>query len=199
MKTIYLHGKLAEEFGGPFQMDIRDAGEAVRAMCSQLEGFEQRLTEGHWHVIRGELDSDTAMNLDEDSLGLSMGNAEELHFIPAIEGAGSDVGKVVVGVVMVAAAFYTGGASLAAWSGMQIAAGAMGAGLIIAGASTMLAATPPTQSYDENSSPDERASTLFNGPINRSTQGVAIPLIYGEVITGSIVISAGISTEQVDI
>lgn len=197
MKAIYLYGRLAELYAPCYKMEVRDPAEAIRALVSQLDGFESALKEGDWYIVRGKLEDD--IKLDEESLTLDIGQANEIHIMPAVAGAGGDTGKILVGALMVGAAFFTGGASIAAWSMGQTALGAMGAGLIAGGVTTMLAQTPSTGAYDENSKPDERASTLFNGPVNRSTQGVAIPLIYGEVITGSIVISSGITTEKVDV
>ena len=44
---------------------------------------------------------------------------------------------------------------------------------------------------------DPRKSYSFSGIQNVSRQGVPVPIIYGEVFTGSIVVSAGINTEEV--
>ncbi len=46
---------------------------------------------------------------------------------------------------------------------------------------------------------DPQASYSFSGTQNTSRQGVPIPLVYGEMIVGSIVISAGVDTVQVSV
>ena len=46
---------------------------------------------------------------------------------------------------------------------------------------------------------DPRLSFNFSGIQNTSRAGVAVPVIYGEVLTGSVVISAGIETAQVEV
>lgn len=195
MNTVHLHGRLAEEFGGPFDLEIVDPKEAIRALGMQIPGFLGLLGEGSWHVIRGT--EDNGHYLDEESLGLGLGS-QPIHIMPATEGAGdSGVGKVIVGVVMVAAAFYTGGASLAAWGTGATAAGAIGAGMVIAGASMMMVPNPETGSYEDKEKDEQ--SFLFNGPVNVNKQGVAVPLIYGTVMTGSVVISAGIRAEDIPI
>ncbi len=56
---------------------------------------------------------------------------------------------------------------------------------------------PKLSSADEFTPPDQRNSFLFNGAKNVSTQGVAVPLVYGKMRTGSVVVSAGINTEEV--
>lgn len=195
MNTVHLHGSLKETFGGPFDLEIRDAKEAIRALGCQLEGFVAAIQNGEWRVIRGP--EDTGQSLDEDTLGLGLGD-QPLHIIPVAQGAKSGgVGKIIVGVAMVGAAFFTAGGSLAAMSALEVGVAAMGAGMVIAGASSMLAPTPETGSY-ESKNKDEQ-SFLFNGPVNVNKQGVAVPLIYGEVITGSVVISAGIRAQDIPV
>jgi len=191
MNEGHPHGRLKEEFGGPFQLEIRDAKEAIRALGIQLDGFIDAIKDGYWRVMRGDAD------LDEDSLDLGLGD-QDLHIIPATQGAGGDgAGKILAGALMVGAAFFTGGASLAAWGSMATMMGAVGAGLVIAGASMMMAPTPETGNYEDKEKDEQ--SYLFNGPVNVNKQGVAVPLIYGEVVTGSVVVSAGIRAEDIPI
>ncbi|HCW20974.1 MAG TPA: phage tail protein, partial [Achromobacter sp.] len=45
-------------------------------------------------------------------------------------------------------------------------------------------------------SPDNGASYNFNGPVNTSAQGIPVPVLYGRMIVGSAVISAGIYAED---
>ena len=42
-----------------------------------------------------------------------------------------------------------------------------------------------------------RVSFAFNGLTNTSRAGTSHPIVYGEIVTGSVVISAGIDTNQV--
>lgn len=195
MNEVHLHGRLKEEFGGPFRLEIRDAKEAIRALGIQLDGFIDAIKDGYWRVMRGDAE------LDQDSLDLGLGD-EELHIIPATQGAGGDGGgKILAGALMIGAAFFTGGLSLAggALTGttMGMMAGAVGAGLIIAGASMMMAPTPDTGDYEDKEK--DTQSYLFNGPVNVNKQGVAIPLVYGEMVTGSVVVSAGIRAEDIPV
>jgi len=43
---------------------------------------------------------------------------------------------------------------------------------------------------------DDPASFTFNGIQNTIRAGVAIPVVYGEIFTGSLVISGGIDTDD---
>ena len=44
---------------------------------------------------------------------------------------------------------------------------------------------------------DPRVSFNFSGVQNTDRAGTSIPLCYGEITTGSVVISAGIDTQQI--
>ena len=48
-----------------------------------------------------------------------------------------------------------------------------------------------------DSEEDPRKSYSFSGVQNTSRQGVPVPVVYGEVLVGSVVISAGVDTVQV--
>ncbi|MEH6641389.1 hypothetical protein [Vreelandella glaciei] len=195
MKQIILHGALGARFGESFSLDVRDPAEAVRALGVQLKGFREALEAGHWHVMRGPLDNGDDLN--EEGLTVALGNQSEIHIMPAVEGAGDGLGNIIAGALLVAAAFYTGGASLAAWgtlsSGLAIAGGGMALGGII-----QMTTNLPGADYNDRESPAERPSFLFDGPVNTSTQGLPVPVIYGRVRVGSVVISAGMTAEELD-
>ena len=79
----------------------------------------------------------------------------------------------------------------------------MGASLLIGGVAQLLTPVPKMDglgagaSRGADSTNDPRRSYSFSGIQNTSRQGVPVPIVYGEVITGSVVISAGIDIAQV--
>jgi predicted phage tail protein len=176
LRTIYLHGSLAA-FGESFRLDVRDAGEACRALGCQLPGFRETIEDGNWHVFRGPLDAENDLSRDDVHMGL--GKASEIHIMPAAEGAGGAF-KAVLGLLLLGpqnaiAAFTTPLDSL----------------------TSMLSPTPQTDSYSDRERPGERPSFLFDGPTNTSTQGLPVPLIYGRMRVGSIVVSADLSADDI--
>ena len=56
---------------------------------------------------------------------------------------------------------------------------------------------PQPQTPDFQSTEDPRISFNFSGIQNVTRAGTPIPLVYGEIFTGSVVISAQVDTEQV--
>ena len=54
----------------------------------------------------------------------------------------------------------------------------------------------PQQELEEDDK-DPRVSFSFSGVQNTTRAGTSVPIVYGEIVTGSVVISAGIDTDQV--
>lgn len=206
LRTIHLHGALRERFGPAYRLDVATAGEAGRALAAVVPGFRAFVVPGRFRVIRGPLERGLA--LGPDDLGFRLGRAD-LHIVPVIAGAngrGASIGKIVLGVALVAAAvvFAPAGAGLAA----ALPAGGLGLGITfgnvalfgfamaVAGVSQMLAPAPKAADFETRNAPDQRPSFLFNGAVNTSEQGVAIPLCYGRFRCGSVVVSAGLEAER---
>ena len=61
----------------------------------------------------------------------------------------------------------------------------------------MLFPTPKMPQF--SSEQDPRLSFSFSGTQQTSRAGTPVPLVYGEIITGSVVISSSIDTEQVQV
>lgn len=197
MKEIHLHGSLGARFGGPFSLAVRDPAEAIRALSTQLPGFRDALAEGDWHVVRGSLAEGS--ELDEQGLALALRDGQQMHLLPAASGAGRGAGKAIAGIALVGASFLIPGGGLAIGA-LTVSAGtvaSVGVGLALAGVGQMLTPMPGVGAYEQRERPDQRPSFLFDGPVNTSTQGICVPVVYGEVLTGSVVISAGMTAEEI--
>jgi predicted phage tail protein len=75
--------------------------------------------------------------------------------------------------------------------------------MIIDGVTSIIAPTPQVPNFNASDSlsdndPNVQANFGFNSIINTTRAGVPVPIIYGQVFTGSIVISSGIDTVQVE-
>lgn len=193
MKTLNLYGTMLDKYPGVFKMDVATPAEAIRAMCIQIPGFEDDIKAGNWRMVRGSLEDDD--QVDEDGLQLTLGNQNELHLIPVIEGANSGAGMIIVGIVMIVAAFFTGGASIAAWGTMSMMLGAAGLGMAVGGIITATTKMPGVAESTNRNKESDQASFLFDGPTNQSKQGGAVPRGYGRLLVGSIVVSAGLYAE----
>jgi len=89
---------------------------------------------------------------------------------------------------------------------------AIGAALILSGTSQLLSPQPADvpgvsafggtgrrDSFDpaRNDPADNRSSYIYNGAVNLTAQGNPVPLCYGRMRVGSVVISAGVSTTDI--
>ena len=200
MRTVKLYGELAE-FTGQKEIvaDINDVAESVRMLVANFAGLERHMADREYVVCVGN----TSIGLDELSYPIGQ---EDILITPVIAGAGGNWGKILLGAVLIGAAFIIpGGASFAAlktgglkaaFAGASFTAKALayiGAGLVFSGISGLLAPTPKTPEKTE----DPRESFNFSGITNTSAAGVPVPIVLGRTITGSVVVSAGIDTEQV--
>lgn len=200
MRKVILHGKLGKKYGKEFSLEVNTAGEAIRALSANFPGFMQDIRDGAWHLIRGKKVKG-GMDLDETQIaGFNLGKGD-LHIMPYV--AGSKRGgllKIVLGVVLIGAAFaLTAGAGLASAisvggaslgiTGTQVAL--FGAAVALAGISSLLA---PEEKADEE---DGSESFTSAGPGSTTNQGAPVPLVYGEVITGGVLISGGVDIERI--
>lgn len=205
MRSIYLYGHLKKQFGAKHRFDVATAAEALRALnCAYPGTFLKCLEEGQFRVIRG--DKVTGLRLDIELVNdLTLGSAD-LHFMPVAKGAstqGKGTTKVILGAVLVGAAVFASGGTLAAplasmsgISGLGITyanIATIGLGLALSGAATL--ATKPDAAKRDTA---QDASHTFNGPGNTGEQGACIPLIYGrEVIVGSTLVSFDADIEDI--
>ena len=197
-RKLKLYGKLAEFVGAKeFDVQLTTIKDAVSFLVNNFEGIEQYMNPQFYQVKIGNYE------IDENELDYPLGQ-NDIHFIPVIAGRG-DVGKILLGGLLIAFSFGFAGAfgtgsilqagSLGAASfGAQVAFG-IGASLVLQGVSNLLFPLEiPTEPED-----DPRVTYSFSGLQNTSRAGTAVPIVYGEMMTGSIVISAGIDTDQVTV
>lgn len=203
MKTVKLLGELGKNFGKEFKLDIKNPAEAVRALCVNFPDFERHLIESEkrgvaYRVIVGK----ASIKLNDL---MNPSGKEEIKFVPVIQGAGGDAGKIILGAALITAAIMmptsiiaieaalATGISVTTMASYTFAVGAM---LALSGAAGILTPKQDASPQDLNNSPDNKPSYTFNGAVNTSAQGYPVPVGYGRMIVGSAVISAGIVAEE---
>jgi predicted phage tail protein len=198
LRKIKLYGRLAKFVGQRvFEADVASAAEAVRFLLANFPQLEKHMADQHYRVSVGKY----ALTLDElhDPAG-----QQEIKIVPVLAGAGA-TGRIIAGVVLFAIATLATagggaifGAAFAKNIGLLAVTQAIGVSLVLGGVAQLLTPTPqintPGTPQDNN---DPRKSYSFSGIQQTSRQGVPVPIVYGETIVGSVVISAGIDTVQV--
>lgn len=203
LKTLTLDGRMAKKFGKRHQYHVADLREMLRAMCSQVPGFKKYMSEAHMKGIRFAFFSGKS-NIGLEEFDMTLGS-DTYRISPIIEGAkNAGVLQVVIGAVALVAAFFTAGASLAAW-GAAMSAGAITATTVLTGigVSMMLGGvvqllTPqPSFNTGASSSTDNKPNYAFGSPVNTVAMGYPVPVLYGEREIGGAIISAGMySSDQ---
>ena len=199
MRTIRVYGRLARFLKRRvFRAEVASAAEAVRFLVSNFPQVEAHMARQHYHVSIGDL------ALEPEQLHEPAGRSE-ITIVPVIGGAGA-VGRIIGGVALVAAAFAIGQPWLGPMAFSLITG--VGASLALGGVAQLLTPVPRTagpgattaMASANSAKPDNndpRKSYSFSSIQNVTRQGVPVPLIFGEVIVGSVVISGAISVDQV--
>ncbi|MCL1619510.1 tail assembly protein [Ralstonia pseudosolanacearum] len=191
IRTVRLYGRLGARFGRVFRLAVGSPAEAVRALCAQVEGFRRELATSHERGIRYACFIGRR-NIGESELELPPG-ADDIRIAPVLAGAKqSGLFQTILGAAILAVAYFNPGGFLT--GPMVTAAYGMGASMALGGVVQML--SPQQAGLSARDSSDNGASYNFNGPVNTSAQGNPVPLLYGEMVVGSAVISAGIYAED---
>ena len=204
LRVVKVYGSLAKFLGAKsFKADVKSPAEAVQFLRANFPGLPAHMADKHYKVSVGRHELEAGDQPEQ--LGMPAPMSEPIRIVPVISGAGA-VGRIIAGVALIAFAIVTAGAGLIPGFGLgfgastAISIGLTGAALAFSGVSQLLTPTPtsatlPTGSQDNPTDP--RSSYSFSGIQNVARQGVPVPLAYGSVITGSVVISTGINTEQI--
>lgn len=196
LRKIKVYGKLAQFVGKRvLQAEIQNAAEAVRFLLANFPGLDQHMADQHYKVLVGP----DALTLDE--LHYPSGQ-QEIKIVPVVAGAGGNAGniaQIVLGVALIAASIFIPGATPVlgtTFGKLSLGVGLVGGSLVLGGVAGLLTPTPAQPKVGKNTDSDPSKSYAFSGVQNTSRQGVPVPIIFGEVITGSITISAGIDIDE---
>lgn len=199
LRTIRIYGRLAKFLKRrKFEAEVSSAAEAVRFLLTNFPQLERHMADQHYRVTVG------GYELSEQELHDPAGQ-QEIKIIPVVAGAGGPVGRIIAGVAIIALSFGIGaiasaGAVLGGLAGIgtfgTIGVG-IGASLVLGGVAQLLTPVPTmTNPSMTDTAKDPRKSYSFSGIQQTSRAGVPVPIVYGETLVGSVVISAGIDTVQ---
>tara|TARA_R100000234_G_scaffold117758_1_gene96803 strand:+ start:540 stop:1130 length:591 start_codon:yes stop_codon:yes gene_type:complete len=187
-RKIKLYGDLAEFVGvKEIETEVHTTADAIKCLIGNYPQTENYMMDKYYKVIVNE----KPKTLEE--LHFPTGQSD-IKIVPVISGQGRGLGTILLGAVFIGAAFLTGGTSLSlgvsgfsGGAGISAAIGNIGIGMVLLGVSQMLTPVPPAPTEETPN------SFQFNSPINTSIAGLPVPILFGERIVGSVVISAGIN------
>lgn len=202
LRKVRVYGRLAKFLKRRvFEAEVGSAAEAVRFLLANFPQLERHMIDQHYKVSVGEY----ALTMNE--LHHPAGQ-QEIKIVPVLAGAGGGTGQILAGIGLIALAVVTGGiasagVALGGFMGIgtvgTIVVG-IGASLVLGGVAQLLTPVPEINmpgSNNSNNNNDPRKSFSFSGVQNTSRQGLPVPIVYGETLVGSVVISAGVDTVQV--
>ena len=202
LRKVRLYGELAEFVGHKeFEVQADSIAKVVSFLVNNFPQIEKYMNPKHYQVKVG------TYAIDKDELHHPIGQ-ETVHIVPVIAGAGRGVGKILLGAALIAGAFIftplsagsffspiVAPGSFAAAMPITKAALALGGALVLSGVSDMLFPVPKPKEF--SSEEDPRLSFNFSGAQNTSRAGTPVPLVFGTMVTGSVVISGAVDTQQV--
>ena len=184
LKKVKLYGDLADVTGHrEFDVAVNSTAQAVSFLINNFPKLESYMANRYYRVLVDEQEIDT------EQLHFPVGQSE-IKFVPVIQGAGGNLGKILLGGALIAV-------SMGAFGAFGSGAISFGASVVLSGVSDMLFPTPKMPEF--SSEQDPRLSFSFSGTQQTSRAGTPVPLIYGEIFCGSVVISSSIDTEQVQV
>jgi predicted phage tail protein len=189
LRKIRLYGKLAKFIGHRvLEADVATAAEAVRFLVTNWPELEKHMADQYYRVSIGKYDL-LAEELHDPA------GQQDIKIVPVMAGAGA-LGRIIVGIALIAFSLLLPGVGAAIGGALMTKIGLIGGALVLGGVAQLLTPTPkiPTGPDTQN---DPRKSYSFSGIQNTSRQGTPVPIVYGETVVGSVVISAGIDTVQV--
>ena len=202
LRKVKLYGELAEFIGHKeFEVQVDSLAKAVSFLVNNFPQIEKYMNPKYYQVKVGNY------AVGEEEIHHPIGQ-EDINIVPVISGAGSGTGKILLGAALIGGAFLftplsagsffspiVAQGSFAAALPITKAALALGGALVLSGVSDILFPVPKPKEF--NSEQDPQLSYSFSGTQNTSRAGTPVPIVYGEIVTGSVVISGAIDTQQV--
>jgi predicted phage tail protein len=202
---VSLLGELGRKFGRKYSFMASSPKDIFSALCNQLEGFKEYMTNAHENGIGFRL-------VDDDPEGMDYANVvmgcRKLIVAPIVSGGGT-VGRILVGVALIALSFAIPGLAFGAVLAGQISSGvgnvlliggqimfSLGVSLTLSGIASLL--TPPVQNPKSDAA--KKDSFLFDRAAELTSQGNPVPILYGRFLAASpLIVSSAITTQQVPV
>jgi predicted phage tail protein len=204
LRTVKVYGHLAEHCGqSVFEALVRVPADAIKFLLCNFPELRSLMRDGYYKVAVGKYDLQLANQPEQ--LYYPIAADDVVKVIPVVSGAGGrGIGSILLGAALIGAAVFSGGASLGltgfttnavvgvssssfiATGAAAAVAGNLGLALALGGIAQMIT---PVPKQPEFSGADPSGGFAFSGQQNVSQEGVPVPVVYGEMIVGSVVLS----------
>jgi predicted phage tail protein len=183
--TVVFHGDL-QRFGRRFTLYVTTAGEAIHALVMQLPGLRAHISPGHYQLrVAG---SDVSESSLARRLNEPLPDGAVVHLVPRVRGAAKGgLIQTIAGAALIVAGVAV---SVMSFGSASLLGGAMisaGIGMMVGGVIQML--TPVPKTPGNTLTDNGKQHTYYSSLDNAVAQGNALPVVYGEMVVGSRVIS----------
>ena len=196
LKKIKVYGTLTKFLGqAEFEVDLNTPKEAISFLVCNFKGIEKHMADQFYTIQVG------AKVITEELLNLN--SKDDIKIIPVVHGNFLGillgVGALFGGSAVAAGTTFLGSGLLA-----TVVSGALtsiGTSMVVDGVTSMLSPQQSNLSPTGQDALDPAAlasNYSFTGLTNISRAGVPVNLVYGEIVVGSIVVSNGVDTVQVE-
>ncbi|HDR1906705.1 TPA: tail assembly protein [Pasteurella multocida] len=194
MVNVKFYGSL-RQFGTSFKIDAENTAEIIRALTSQIPKLREFIQKGYFTVrIAKEYIDNRYL---EKGIFYKLKEGMTVHFTPVLKGSKrGGVFSVILGAALMVASIFVPGAGLFGGLITKGAVFGMGAALALGGVAQLLTPQPKMPAINEK---EKKQSTSFSNLSNMAAQGRMVPLAYGRIRCGSLVISQGVQTLDVNI
>ena len=184
VRVVRLGGALGDRFGQRHELDVASVAEAIIALNALYPGFNNAIRALDLSGLQFRITVAARDVTEQDLLLVSTG---DILIMPVLAGAGGGGSSIVGGLLIVV------GALAYAYGGQTL----MMAGIGMMASGAMMLLTPVPQVNPGQTERDAgKQSYLFNGASNSSAQGMPAPVGVGAHRVGGIIVSAGISVED---
>jgi predicted phage tail protein len=191
MKKIKLLGDL-QAFKAEWELLVDTPGEAMRAIEANRPGFLRACSAGDYVLILyDEANPDLVRQVT--MLEATQPWADEVLIV--VPKAGGDIP-----VPFIVAAFAFVGVTLPEWGALLVTA-LVNVAVVVAVSAIANVITSHKQKVDakDTETPENKPSFVSNGPVNVVRQGHPYPIIAGEFLCGSIVVSSQVHIQDIPI
>ena len=208
LRTVKVYGHLAEHCGqSVFEALVRVPADAIKFLLCNFPELRSLMRDGYYKVAVGKYDLQLADHPEQ--LHYPMAADDVVKVIPVVSGAGGrGIGAILLGTVLIGAAILSGGTGLSlgaasqggvfgftGTSALASAAGNIGLALTLGGIAQMITPVPP---QPPDAPGEGRGGFAFSGTENTSQEGIPVPVVYGEMIVGSVVLSTKLTANKAE-
>ena len=192
LRKLTVYGRLRQFLGqSHFEVAVNNPRQAFTFLIANFPEVENHMANQLYKVKMGDLE------ITEDLIELK--GSGDIKIIPIAVGAKS----IAIGGLLTSLGSGTTILGLTLGSMVAPIATAIGTSMLIDGVTSIISPTPNLTNLNaadslSDNDPNVQANFGFASITNTARAGVPVPIIYGQVFTGSVVISSGIDTVQVE-